>query len=116
MSDDYKVTYSAPEMLIYSVSVFAANGQALLSKLWKSRNLLAPRLALRAGGMVLRLKGASNQVPTQGDTSWRRQFHKDFTFGVFEAETETVEKLYTYSLHGAWTKQPGDDLEVVITD
>jgi len=115
-SDSVKMNYGSPAIIIYSVNIFAMDGRALLSKLWKSRYLLNPRLALRDEGMVLRAKGASNLVSTQGDTSWRRQFHADFTFGIFETETEEIEKLYTYRLEGVWKQQIGDDLDVVITD
>lgn len=113
-SDNYDVSYTAPKMLVYSINIFADNGEALLSALWKSRYLLVPRLALRAEGMVLRVKSDSNEVPTIGDTSWRRQYHADFTFGVYTIDNEEIEKLYTYRLYGDWTIQPGDGLEVVI--
>lgn len=116
VSDNYLTTYTAPKQLTYSVNIFAADGQALLSKLWKSRYLLAPRLALRNEGLVLMAKGDSNQVPTVGDTSWRYQYHADYTFSLYTVDSEEVEKLYTYRLYGAWTKQEGDDLDVVISD
>jgi len=114
VSDNIDMSYVAPKMLVYSVNIFASNGEALLTSLWKSRYLLAPRLLLRAENMVLRVKSNSNEVPTVGDTSWRRQYHADFTFGVFTVSSEEIEKLYTYRLQGIWTIQPGDDLTVVI--
>lgn len=115
-SDNYEVTYTAPKQLTYSINIFAADGQELLSRLWKSRYLLAPRLALRAEGLVLMARGDINQVSTIGDTSWRRQYHADYTFSLYTVDSEEVEKLYTYRLYGAWTKEEGDDLEVVLTN
>jgi hypothetical protein len=115
-SDNYDVSYTSSKSLVYSVNIFAADGDALLSKLWKSRYLLIPRLALRDEGLVLQVKSDNNEVPTPGDTSWRRQFHADFTFALYTVDNEEIEKLYTYRLEGDWTKIIGDDLEVVITD
>jgi hypothetical protein len=117
-SDNYDVSYTAPGLLVYSVNIFAANGRELLSSLWKSRYLLVPRLALRSEGLVLRSTGDSNEVPTPGDTSWRRQFHRDFSFGIYTVDSEEIEKIYTYRLEGAWpeTTDDVDPLEVIITN
>jgi hypothetical protein len=118
VSDNVDVGYTAPSLLVYSVNIFAANGQTLLSSLWKSRYLLDSRLALRAEGMVLQSMGDSNQVPLQGDTSWRRQFHADFSFSIFTVDSEEIEKINAYRLEGVWpeTIDDLDPLDVVITN
>ena len=117
VSDNVDVIYTAPTTQVYSVSIFAPDGEALLTSLWKSRYLLAPRLALRAGGLALRSRNDSNEVSTQGDTSWRRQFHSDFSFAAFSVDTEEIEKILTIRLEGAWPKviDDVDPLPVVIT-
>jgi hypothetical protein len=117
-SDNYDVGYTAPKILVYSVNIFADDGEALLSKLWKARYLLVPRLALRTEGMVLRMKSDGNEVPTQGDTSWRRQFYADFSFGIYTVDREEIEKIYTYRLEGPWKKttDDADPVDVVITN
>lgn len=118
VSENVLATYTAPKQLVYSVNIYDADGEAILSRLWKNRYILAPRLALKVEGMVLLRKGSNNEVPTLGDTSWRRHFRADFTFSVYTVDTEEYEKINSVRLEGVF-KHPNtdgtfDDLDVVI--
>lgn len=117
-SNNVEAVYTAPKQLVYSVNIYDPSGDDILTELWKARYKLAPRLALRAEGLVLLKKGIANEVPTLGDTSWRRHFRADFTLSVFTADTEEYEKIDRILINGVW-KHPNpdgtfDDLDVVI--
>jgi hypothetical protein len=118
VSEFVEAEYLAPKQLTYSVNIYDPDGEAILSRLWKARYTLAPRLALRDEGMVLIRKGITNEVPTLGDTSWRRHFRADFTFSIYTVDTEEYEKIDRIRLEGVWKDpQPDgtfDDLDVVI--
>jgi hypothetical protein len=118
VSDNVEAVYTAPKQLTYSINIYDPDGEAILTELWKARYKLAPRLALRAEGMVLLQKGDSNEVPTLGDTSWRRHFRANFVFSIFTVDTEEYEKIDRILINGVWKDpQPDgtfDDLDVVI--
>lgn len=100
VNDDIKVTYRSPKITIFSVDVFADDGEQILADLGQSKNLLAIRLILQADNAVLRSKSDTRFVPTPGDTRWRRHWQADFTFAEYHESTEENQKILEYEITG----------------
>ncbi len=110
--DDVEVTYTTPEMIMYSVDVYSLNGRRILKDLFKSRNLLSARNILKLGNLVIAAKSEIRNPNLFGDTKWRIRYQADFTFRSMDEMKETNQKILTLKLHGEW-KDP--DLDVTIS-
>jgi hypothetical protein len=104
--DNIEITYTSPEKLVYSVSIFAEDGALRLANLFKSRAILASRSILANGGLALWHKSNTRQPPTLGDTSWREHFQADFTFATYHQLSEENQRILNLELHGDWSNLP----------
>jgi hypothetical protein len=109
--DDVQVEYVFASQPAYSVNIYDQNGSAIMAELWRSRQLLVPRKALRDGGLVLAAKSDTVAVPKQGDVAWLPQYAATFDFRAFDSSTEINQKILEYEITGKWGQ---DDLTITV--
>lgn len=98
--DDIEVTYTTPETVTYDINVFSRFGDRLLKDLFKSRNLLAIRLILKLGNLVIRQRSETRDLTQFSDTIFRPRYQADFVLGAIDDMKETNQKILEISLTG----------------
>ncbi len=100
VDDDISVNYYKPKDFYITVDVYAGNGYEILDNLEHSKELLAARSLLAAGGLTLFNRAADQDLTGLGDTTWRPRFNATFAFGAYNEISEVNQKILRYVLVG----------------